>query len=155
MKYDSVLREQTCFSFLSFSNKFTGTHIKMKLIRDQIKMIVPKPRLIVFDLDETLWDLGIDDYFFLAPYRRAEKLKSTEENQRQMYRVVDRAGKEMKPYKEVNSVLHFLDKEIKIPLAVASRTTDPANAYKLLELFNWSDYFQYKGKCNLISTRER
>lgn len=52
----------------------------------------------------------------------------------------------MRPYKEVNSLLHFLDKEIKIPLALASRTSDPTNAFKLIDLYNWSDYFQYKGK---------
>lgn len=76
----------------------------MKLICDSIKMIKNKPQLIVFDLDSTLWNLGIDDFYFSPPYKRGSRIAPEEEGQLETYRVYDRDGKEMKPYPEVNKL---------------------------------------------------
>ena len=76
----------------------------MKLICDSIKAIKNKPQLIVFDLDSTLWDLGIDDFYYNPPYKRGAKIKPEDESQAEMYKVYDRDGKEMRPFPQVNSL---------------------------------------------------
>lgn len=65
-------------------------------------MVKNKPKLIVFDLDSTLWNLGIDDFYHSPPYKRGAKIKPEDESQPETYRVYDRDGKEMRPFPEVN-----------------------------------------------------
>ena len=76
----------------------------MKLICDSIKAIKNKPKLIVFDLDSTLWNLGIDDFYYNPPYKRGAKIKPEEDGQAETYKVYDRDGKEMRPFPQVNSL---------------------------------------------------
>lgn len=95
------------------------------------------PKLIVFDLDETLWPFGIDDYVMKPPYK---KITAPDGMGSQ---VVDAEGKHMFPYPEVNDVLKKIHSS-HILMAAASRTTFPEGAESLIELFGWKYYFKYK-----------
>lgn len=90
-----------------------------------------RPRLVVFDLDETLWPFGVDDFTMRPPYRKVNGV------------VRDARGLVMDPYPEVNDILRQLH-ENGIPLAAASRTSYPDGAFSLIKLLGWSDYFKYK-----------
>ena len=41
---------------------------------------------------------------FKPPYKRGSKVKQTDETQKEIYKVFDRDGKEMKPFPEVNNM---------------------------------------------------
>lgn len=61
------------------------------------KLKLVQPRLVVFDLDRTLWPFGIDEFVFKPPYRKTIR-----------NRVVDSENKELKPFSESRYVLHHL-----------------------------------------------
>ncbi|XP_015595849.1 magnesium-dependent phosphatase 1 [Cephus cinctus] len=90
-----------------------------------------KPRIIVFDLDYTLWPFWVDTHV-TPPFRKG---KGSE--------VVDAHGQVIKYYKEVPQVLKELYTE-GYELGVASRTSEIRGAYQLLNLFGWDKYFKYK-----------
>lgn len=90
-----------------------------------------RPRLVVFDLDETLWPFGVDDYVMRPPYRKVNGV------------VRDARGLQMDSFPEVSEILRQLH-ENGIPLAAASRTTYPDGAFSLIKLLGWNDYFKYK-----------
>lgn len=89
------------------------------------------PRLIVFDLDHTLWPFGVDNFFFKPPYHK---------NNGKIY---DNENKQMVCFPEVPNVLSQLSSD-GIQLGVASRTEYPSGAHSLIHLLNWSQYFSYK-----------
>lgn len=89
------------------------------------------PRLVVFDLDHTLWPFGVDNFFYKPPYRRENN------------KIFDSENKEMNYFDKVPSVLESIRKQ-KIDMAVASRTEYPEGAFSLLKLFKLDDYFKYK-----------
>ena len=88
-------------------------------------------RLVVFDLDHTLWPFGIDQFKFKPPYRKIKE------------QVVDSEDKPMNPFPEVAQVLNKLHAN-GYELAVASRTTYPEGAHSLIELFGWNRLIQYR-----------
>ncbi|XP_046998684.1 magnesium-dependent phosphatase 1-like isoform X2 [Schistocerca americana] len=90
-----------------------------------------KPKLIVFDLDYTLWPFWVDTHVSL-PLRRNS-----------IGNVVDAAGRKVPYYPEVPTVLEHL-KAQGYTLAVASRTGEIRGANQALQLFNWDKYFTYK-----------
>lgn len=57
--------------------------------------------------------------------------------------ICDFTGAKVKCYPEVPEILENLYKE-GYQMAVASRTGEIEGAYKLVELFGWNHYFQYK-----------
>ncbi|KAF9267016.1 magnesium-dependent phosphatase-1 [Marasmius fiardii PR-910] len=81
------------------------------------------PKLVVFDLDYTLWDLWIDTHV-TGPLRR-EKNTHNE--------VLDKYGETVSFYKHVPGILHRLRKE-GVKIAVASRTSASALARQALQL---------------------
>lgn len=95
--------------------------------------IIPKvrPRLIVFDLDETLWPWGVDDFIFKPPYKKQSNGS-----------VHDARGKLMEPFGDSSKILQKLHSE-QIEIAAASRTSYPPGAYSLIDLLGWKKYFKY------------
>ena len=89
------------------------------------------PRLIVFDLDHTLWPFGVDNYYFKPPYHKTNE------------KVFDSEKKLMQSFPEVTKILKQLDGNGS-QLAVASRTTYPMGAHSLIDLFGWKPYIKYR-----------
>ncbi|XP_006012405.1 magnesium-dependent phosphatase 1 [Latimeria chalumnae] len=90
-----------------------------------------RPRLVVFDLDYTLWPFWVDTHVD-PPFHMASNDK-----------VVDQAGRHIKLYKEVPDILKSVQAE-GMAVAAASRTGETKGANQLLELFNLNQYFSYK-----------
>ncbi|XP_050312106.1 magnesium-dependent phosphatase 1-like isoform X2 [Anthonomus grandis grandis] len=93
-------------------------------------MKVDNLKVIVFDLDYTLWPFWVDTHV-TPPFRR----KNGD--------VLDAHGSKVKFYPEVPGVLKSL-KEEGYELGVASRTGEIKGANQLLDLFGWDKYFTYK-----------
>lgn len=91
-------------------------------------------RLVVFDLDLTLWHCGrllwCDQ---LTPPIRMDAAG----------RVISACQTEAQLYPEVPEMLEELS-SIGIPLSLASRTSAPAIARRLLDLFDIARYFQHE-----------
>lgn len=86
-------------------------------------------KLVVFDLDFTLWDAGgLWCDHLSAPFEKREE------------GVYDRQGREIKLYEEVRKILHDLD-VLQIPMAVASKTMEAGWANQLLKLHEIDHYF--------------
>ncbi|XP_064598864.1 magnesium-dependent phosphatase 1-like [Liolophura sinensis] len=90
-----------------------------------------KPKLIVFDLDYTLWPFWIDTHVD-PPFKKKSD-----------GRIHDRNGQRIKFYSCVPDILQRLQNE-GYQLGVASRTGATAEANELLILFDWDKYFAYK-----------
>ncbi|WAR12134.1 MGDP1-like protein [Mya arenaria] len=90
-----------------------------------------KPKMVVFDLDYTLWPFWVDTHVD-PPF---QKRKSGE--------IVDRHGRVVKPFRDVPKVLAKLKQDGYI-IAVASRTACTQEANSLCALFDWDQYFSYK-----------
>lgn len=114
---------------------FLGAYIYERATVEQpvmaTKSVGRKPKMIVFDLDYTLWPFWVDTHVD-PPF---QKRKSGE--------VVDRHGRLVKPYSEVPRILERLHSEGYI-ISVASRTSCIHEANSLIELFDWNKYFSYK-----------
>jgi len=81
----------------------------------------PLPRLVVFDLDWTLWPLDVDTHVD-APFSRDAATGA----------VRDRAGRAVRLFADTRRVLQWLHAR-GVPVAFASRTTDPDAAEQLLK----------------------
>ncbi|KAH0554546.1 magnesium-dependent phosphatase 1-like [Cotesia glomerata] len=88
-----------------------------------------KPKLIVFDLDYTLWPFWVDTHV-TPPFSRKNGS------------VVDARGKKIKFYEQVPEILENLVSQ-GIEIGIASRTSEIKGAYQLLKLFNWEKYIKY------------
>ncbi len=89
-------------------------------------------KLVVFDLDFTLWDAGGTWCDCTnPPYRRVNN------------HVLDSNGSKITLYPEVREILNQL-KEQNIIMALASRTSAPSWAKELLQLFEIEHYFEYQ-----------
>ncbi len=92
---------------------------------------MPSPHLIVFDLDFTLWDCGGTWCDCLSPPFRSEQT-----------RIVDRTSRHIRCYDDVEAILQYCEQQ-EIPMALASRTEQPAWARQLLELLTLTHRFAY------------
>ncbi|XP_067832957.1 magnesium-dependent phosphatase 1 [Heptranchias perlo] len=90
-----------------------------------------KPRLVVFDLDRTLWPFWVDTHVD-PPFK-----KHTNGT------VVDSAGRTINLYPDVIDVLQSLRRD-GILMAAASRTGEVAGANQLLSLLKLEQYFVQK-----------
>ncbi|XP_076322448.1 magnesium-dependent phosphatase 1-like isoform X2 [Tachypleus tridentatus] len=90
-----------------------------------------RPKLIVFDLDYTLWPFWVDTHVD-PPFRKSGDGK-----------VIDSSGRKIKYYPDVPKILERLTNE-GIPMGVASRTEWPAGARQLLKMLDWEKYFSYQ-----------
>lgn len=90
----------------------------------------PKPRLIAFDLDYTLWPFWVDTHV-TPPFH----LKGKE--------VRDTFDQRVRPFPEASEVLERLAGEGYV-LAAASRTGEVRGANQLLRLFDWDRHFSHK-----------
>ncbi|XP_066903956.1 magnesium-dependent phosphatase 1 isoform X3 [Halyomorpha halys] len=86
------------------------------------------PKLVVFDLDLTLWDVQVDKCN--PPFHKKDES------------ITDEKSKIVKLYPDVLNVLNSL-KKYGFPLSIASRITDISGAYQLLNLFNLNGYFDH------------
>ena len=91
-----------------------------------------KPKLVVFDLDFTLWDAAGTWCDHLYP---PFKIRSG--------RIFDSMGSELKLYPGTIDILEELKYE-HFDLGIASRTNEPDWARELLDLLNVRDYFRYE-----------
>lgn len=89
-------------------------------------------KLVIFDLDFTLWDAGGTwcDHTN-PPYKRINE------------HIEDSYGARIKLYPEVREILDTLRTK-EVPMALASRTGAPAWARELLRLFEIQHYFEYQ-----------
>ncbi|VEN41593.1 unnamed protein product [Callosobruchus maculatus] len=87
-------------------------------------------KLIVFDLDYTLWPYWADTHI-KGPFERSSN-----------GHIVDSLGSKVQCYPEVPETLKYLH-EKGYPFAVASRCTDNKGCRTLLNLFGWDQYFKY------------
>lgn len=89
-------------------------------------------KLVVFDLDFTVWDAGgVWCDCLRPPFRKAGE------------RVLDSADSHVRVYDDIGWALDVLA-DRGVELAVASRTTQPKWARQLLELLELRHYFQYE-----------
>ncbi|MCC9642866.1 magnesium-dependent phosphatase-1 [Rhodopirellula sp. JC740] len=89
------------------------------------------PRLIVFDLDFTLWDCGGTWCDCLTPpFRRSET------------RLLDRGDRHIRLYDDVHAILDRCD-EHNLPMALASRTERPPWARELVEMLGIASRFRH------------
>ncbi|KAL1516884.1 hypothetical protein ABEB36_000721 [Hypothenemus hampei] len=93
-------------------------------------MKVENLKIIVFDLDYTLWPFWVDTHV-TPPFQKKNN------------GVVDSYGSKVKYYPEVPEVLRNL-KEEGYEIGVASRTSELHGAEQLLNLFDWNKYITYK-----------
>tara|TARA_Y100000588_G_scaffold162454_1_gene176509 strand:+ start:786 stop:1253 length:468 start_codon:yes stop_codon:yes gene_type:complete len=91
-----------------------------------------KPKLVVFDLDFTLWDAAGTWCDHLSP---PFNIRSG--------RIFDSRGSELKLYPGTIDILEELKYE-HFDLGIASRTNEPDWARELLDLLNVRDYFRYE-----------
>ncbi|XP_043468572.1 magnesium-dependent phosphatase 1-like [Leptopilina heterotoma] len=92
---------------------------------------VRRPKIIVFDLDYTLWPFWVDTHV-TPPFRYG---KGTD--------VIDAHGQKIRYYKDSPEILKNLVKE-GYEVGVASRTSEIKGANQLLNLFGWDKYINYK-----------
>ena len=91
------------------------------------------PKLVVFDLDFTLWDCGglwVD--CTSPPFAKGSDGK-----------VYDQVGRNLRLYCDVASILDELEDQ-NIPLGIASRTEQPAWAVDLLQRFEIRERFAFE-----------
>lgn len=98
------------------------------------KSLIKKPKIIVFDLDYTLWPYFVDCH--VVPPISIKNNSSTE--------LVDSQGFLMNGFKDVTRILktlkhHCLNKNEH--LAIASRSTTHKLAMETIEALGWKDYF--------------
>ena len=89
------------------------------------------PKLVVFDLDFTLWDCGGTWCDCLSPPFETRR-----------NRVLDSAGSHIRLYEDVDSILEFCDRNETV-MGLASRTEQPGWARQLIDLLGISDRFEY------------
>ena len=89
----------------------------------------PRPKLVVFDLDFTLWPFMVDTHLN-SPFRQENG------------EIFDSAGTNVRPFPDVSEVLEWLHSE-GYSVAAVSRSGDPPGARQLIKLFGWEEYFAY------------
>ena len=92
----------------------------------------PELKLVVFDLDFTLWDCGGTWCDCLSPPFRYEGKK-----------IYDSRSHHVRLYDDVLSILERLEMK-GMTMALASRTHEPSWAEELIQMLEISHYFEFK-----------
>ena len=100
-------------------------------VKDSL-LVLPRPKLLVFDLDYTIWPFWCDTH--VSPPFQIDK-KSNQ--------ILDKRKYKVKLYPESKDLIIFL-KANGFLIAAASRTETPEVAEKLLNLFEINQYFDFK-----------
>jgi len=87
------------------------------------------PKLIVFDLDYTLWPLWIDTHSAGAPYTYSKSSNSA----------IDRRGFEIPLFPDVPKLFAYIRDTLQCQIAIASRTSTPDRASAVLRLLQLED----------------
>ncbi|TGZ73474.1 hypothetical protein CRM22_001495, partial [Opisthorchis felineus] len=95
-----------------------------------IQMVNKFPKLIVFDLDYTLWPYWCDTHF-ITPLRREGDF------------IYGRSGIRHEVYPDSDSILRSIHENPAVKLACASRTGAIDIAKTLLRLLKWDELFDY------------
>ncbi|OXU24532.1 hypothetical protein TSAR_001689 [Trichomalopsis sarcophagae] len=90
-----------------------------------------KPKVVVFDLDYTLWPFWVDTHV-TPPFRKGQNNK-----------IVDAHGQAVQYYPHSPEILKQLSEE-GYEIGIASRTSEIRGANQLLDLFGWNKYIKYK-----------
>ncbi|XP_058790710.1 magnesium-dependent phosphatase 1-like [Phymastichus coffea] len=93
-------------------------------------MDVKRPKVVVFDLDYTLWPFWVDTHV-TPPFRKGSNNK-----------VVDAHGQTISYYPYASEILKKLSQE-GYEIGIASRTSEIKGAKQLLDLFGWNKYIKY------------
>ncbi|EFN78343.1 magnesium-dependent phosphatase 1 isoform X2 [Harpegnathos saltator] len=88
-----------------------------------------KPKIIVFDLDYTLWPFWVHTHY-IAPFRKKSD------------KVVDAHGNNVIYDPDILYIIKRLYEQ-GYELGIASRTKEIEGAKQLLNLFGWDKYFKY------------
>ncbi|XP_014237365.1 magnesium-dependent phosphatase 1-like [Trichogramma pretiosum] len=89
-----------------------------------------KPKVVVFDLDYTLWPFWVDTHV-TPPFKKTSN------------KIVDTQGQTVKHYPDSPGILKKLHED-GYEIGIASRTSETKGANQLLELFGWNKYIKYK-----------
>lgn len=90
--------------------------------------LTARPKLIVFDLDNTLWPFWVDTHVRPPFCKRNGK-------------IFDARQEEIASFPEVSAVLEWLHSEGYI-MAAASKSREPEGAKQLIGLFGWEKYMK-------------
>jgi len=107
----------------------TDTDTDMEPLLDTLTHV---PKLVIFDLDYTLWPFWVDSFPQPIQFQKDSSGK-----------VIDYRGREVKPYCDSHNILLFLQSH-NITCGVASRTEEKVAAEQLITLFGWDKFFKYK-----------
>ncbi|KAL4235316.1 Magnesium-dependent phosphatase 1 [Mactra antiquata] len=104
-----------------------------EMLREQ-----PKPKVIVFDLDYTLWPFWVDRGMNIElPFKQVGK------TQRGENKVCDATGREVKSFPDITPLLQRLHTE-GYKLGIASEAFHKDECAKLVKLFGWDEYIDYQ-----------
>ncbi|KZT52745.1 hypothetical protein CALCODRAFT_501938 [Calocera cornea HHB12733] len=87
------------------------------------------PKLVVFDLDFTLWPLWIDVHSKGGPYTYSKPNNAA----------IDRKGYHVQPFADVPKVFAYIRDTLGCQIAIASRTSAPDRARAVLSLLELED----------------
>ncbi|XP_014209756.1 magnesium-dependent phosphatase 1-like [Copidosoma floridanum] len=90
-----------------------------------------KPKIVVFDLDYTLWPFWVDTHV-TPPFKKDSNKK-----------IVDAHNHVIRYYPDTPEILKQLVEQ-GFEVGVASRTSEIKGANQLLNLFGWEKYIKYK-----------
>ncbi|CAF0916559.1 unnamed protein product [Brachionus calyciflorus] len=104
------------------------------------KSMKKKPKIIVFDLDYTLWPYYVDCH--ASP----PIIKTNEKTTYGAQKIIDSSGLQMNGFKDVNKILYTLknyclNEQNNEYLAIASRSTTRDLALETIEALGWTKYF--------------
>ncbi|KAK9898323.1 magnesium-dependent phosphatase-1 [Cystobasidium minutum MCA 4210] len=134
---DYDMNGNTASSFSNEENTATGSSGTANTLR--------MPKVIVFDLDYTLWPLWVDTH--VSPPIKRKKAEDTN-------LVYDRYGESMSFYRDVPSILLELKDHPDVHVAIASRTSAPDAAAQALDQLLIPSEKKGKGKATLMRAME-
>lgn len=98
----------------------------------------PKPKVIVFDLDYTLWPFWVDRGMNIElPFKHVGKTGRGEN------KIWDASGREIKSFPDINPLLQRLHNE-GYKIGIASEAFYREECANLVKLFGWNTYIDYQ-----------
>ena len=94
------------------------------------------PKLVVFDLDYTIWPFLVTTDIY-PPFRKSVDSSSNPSK----ITIKDSRGTSVSTFPDITQILNHLKNELNIPCAVASRAGAMIRARDLLKLFEIDDFF--------------